>query len=75
MSDKGSNTKLFVGNLTYKVDKNKILWPFKIGKEDLNQLFRPYGDIVDIKVIDKGRFVYAFVEFSQLGDAEEAYRE
>jgi hypothetical protein len=30
---------------------------------------------LDIKIIDKGRFVYAFVEFKQLGDAEEAYRE
>lgn len=29
----------------------------------------------DIKIIDKGRHVYAFVEFTNIGDAEEAYRE
>jgi hypothetical protein len=41
----------------------------------LNNVFRPYGEIQDIKIIDKGRHVYGFVEFTNIGDAEEAYRE
>lgn len=44
-------------------------------QEDINNVFRAYGEIVDIKIIDKGRHVYAFVEFGNIGDAEEAYRE
>lgn len=38
-------------------------------------MFRAYGEIVDMKIIDKGRHVYAFVEFASIGDAEEALRE
>lgn len=30
---------------------------------------------MDIKVLDKGPHVYAFVEYSKIGDAEEAYKE
>lgn len=72
MEEKKSNAKLFVGNLTYKVYKSSLK---KVTTEDLNSVFRAYGEIVDMKIIDKGRHVYAFVEFSSIGDAEEAFRE
>lgn len=36
-------------------------------------MFREHGHIVDIKILDKGPHVYAFVEYDKIEDAKEAY--
>ncbi|CAD8193502.1 unnamed protein product [Paramecium octaurelia] len=54
--------KLWIGNLAYKVQK-----------DDLEELFKQYGQITEIKVLDKGPHVYAFVEFEKVEKAIEAF--
>ena len=60
--------KLFVGNL-----------PFSAGDADLEQMFRPYGDIMSVKVVtdrDTGRSRgFGFVEFSDRAQGEKAIKE
>lgn len=57
--------KLYVGNLDYSVTEKQ-----------LEEYFTPYGEIISVNVI-KDRYTgeprgYAFVEFSNAGDAENA---
>ena len=51
--------KLFVGNLNYRVNS-----------EDLRNLFSEYGEVVDVRVIERKGF--GFVEMSSQAEAEEA---
>ncbi len=53
------NKTLYVGNLVYSVTK-----------EQLQDLFNEHGSVVDVRIIEgKG---FAFVEMSELSEAEEA---
>lgn len=66
MEDHG-HSKVFVGNL-----------PFKISNEDLEQLFRPFGQIIGVS-IRKDRLTnkpkgFAFVSFATADAAPEAIR-
>ncbi|CAD8129127.1 unnamed protein product [Paramecium sonneborni] len=54
--------KLRIGNLAYKVQK-----------DDLDELFKQQGQITEIKVLDKGPHVYAFVEFEKVEKVIEAF--
>jgi RNA recognition motif-containing protein len=45
----------------------------QVAKDDLDVLFRQHGTIVDIKLLDKGPHVYAFVEYEKQDSAVEAY--
>jgi len=55
-------SKLFVGNLNYSV-----------GKEQLKELFSPFGEVLDVKIIDNKGF--GFVEMSTQAEAEKAKKE
>ncbi|HDR72632.1 MAG TPA: RNA-binding protein [Methanoculleus sp.] len=53
------NPKLYVGNLTYSVDEAQ-----------LKELFSSYGDVKDVRVIERKGF--GFVEFETVEEAEKA---
>jgi RNA recognition motif-containing protein len=53
------NPKLYVGNLTYSVDEAQ-----------LRELFSNYGDVKDVRVIERKGF--GFVEFETVEEAEKA---
>ena len=53
------NPKLYVGNLTYSVDEAQ-----------LKELFSNYGDVKDVRVIERKGF--GFVEFETVEEAEKA---
>ncbi|MDI6718685.1 MAG: RNA-binding protein [Methanomicrobiales archaeon] len=53
------SSKLYVGNLTYSVNA-----------EQLRKLFSPYGDVKDVRVIERKGF--GFVEMSSPEEAEKA---
>lgn len=52
-------SKLYVGNLTYSVTE-----------EQLNELFSNYGDVKDVRIIERKGF--GFVEMSSPEEAEKA---
>ena len=60
--------KLYVGNLAYSLSEN-----------DLRDLFSPFGEVLDIKVITdrfSGRSKgFAFVEMAERADAQRAMEE
>jgi RNA recognition motif-containing protein len=56
------NPKLYVGNLTYSVDEAQ-----------LKELFSRYGDVKDVRVIERKGF--GFVEFETVEEAEKAMEE
>ena len=55
-----NSKKLFVANLNSKVKER-----------DLEDVFESYGKIAEIKILER-RDVYAFVEFEDFRDAEDA---
>jgi len=54
-----ANTKLFVGNLSYSVDK-----------EQLRELFAQFGEVQSVNVIERRGF--GFIEMSTQEEAEKA---
>ncbi|GAV20041.1 hypothetical protein MMIC_P1002 [Mariprofundus micogutta] len=59
-TDNGGTSSIYVGNL-----------PFNAGRDDIKNLFSPFGDVVDIRMVKDRRSKrfkgYAFVEMNSAG--------
>lgn len=45
----------------------------KITKEDISNLFKIYGELQEVLIINSGEYVDAYVEFIDIDDADDAY--